>query len=269
MSLERLLKKAALAVAIPFTLFTASNSVADRHSIVRNNYRVDAEELHVGPITLSDIANFAEASFTVDESGSDYAITGNMRGLHYMYHSRMNFRVTGSKVDGNYMPSHYEMDFINDSWLSSDGASTTIIDFNYDTDRAFSYSYKVKDGVTTSLHDNRPNGVEIDDSVKDMISAIMDLRHSDLNSSQQIHTLISGRRRTYNARFQGIESIDMHGADMPCAKYRITIPAGIIDSNSYRFTFWIGSGNSRTPLKMNIRPGNNSLLALHTGTIRE
>lgn len=270
MSLENILqktKKAFIVASIPFTFLTASHqAVADRNQRVTNNYRVDAEDLGV---LISSAMNFANASFTVNESSGNYVINGSMRGMHYTYHSRLNFRVEGNKVNGRYMPRHYELNYTDDTLVSSDGTKTTIIDFDYVRDRAISYSYRVKDGQRTELYDTRPNGVSIDDNVKDMISAIMDLRYSDLNSSRQIRTIISGRVKNYNARFRGNENISIHGADMECAKYSIRMEAGVIDRYQYNFTFWIGRGNSRTPLKMNIRPGSNSLMAWHTGTIRE
>jgi len=167
------------------------------------------------------------------------------------------------------MPRHYELNHTDDTLLSSEGTKTTIVDFDYNLDRATSYSYKIDDGQRTELYDTRPDGVAIDDDVKDMISAIMDLRNSGLNSSRPIRTIISGRVKNYNARFNGNETINIHGADMECAKYSIQIESGTIDTHRYTFIFWIGRGHSRTPLKMNIRPGNDSLMAWHTGTIRE
>ena len=269
MSLEAILmkaKKSFIIASIPFTFLTASHyAVADRNQKVTNNYRVDAEHMSI----FSDIPNFASASFTVNESSGNYTIDGSMRGLHFSYHSRLNIHVEGNKVNGRYMPSHYELNYTDNTLLSSTGTKTTIIDFDYDLNRATSYSYNIDDGQRTELYDTRPNGVTIDDNVKDMISAIMDLRYSDLNSSRQIRTIISGRVKNYNARFRGNETVNIHGADMECAKYSIQIEAGVLDSNRYNFIFWIGRGNARTPLKINIRPGNDSLMAWHTGTIRE
>lgn len=272
MSLETILKKtkrAVIAAALPLALLSSVPVLAQNTRSTTNNYRVDAEKLNLGgPIFWTDIANFAEAQYTLEENGNDYVVSGTMNGLHNLYHSRMRVRTEGSKVNGRYMPRHYEMVYTDNTAVSSDGTTTTIIDFDYNTHRAYANSFKVKNGRQTELYNTRPTGVNIDNTVKDIISGVMDLRSSNLNSSMPINTIISGQRTTYNAHYEGRENTPYLGTQIPCSKFTMVIPAHVIDSNRYVFTFWITRTRSHTPLRMRIEPGKSSLLAILSGTIR-
>lgn len=272
MSLETIIqktKKAVIAAALPLALFSSMPVQAQNTRSTTNNYRVDAETLNLGgPIFWSDIPNFAEAQYTVEESGNDYVVKGSMNGLHNLYRSRMNVTVEGTKVNGKYMPRHYEMVYTDNTAASSDGTTTTRIDFDYNAHVAYANSFRVKDGRRRELYNTRPNGVTIDNTVKDMLSGIMDLRSSRLNSSMPINTIISGQRVTYNAHYEGRENTNYLGQQVPCNKFTMVIPARVIDSNRYVFTFWITQSRSHTPLRMRIQPGRSSLMALLSGTTR-
>src|SRR3989338_3030331 len=273
MSLETIIKKtkkAVIAVALSLALFSSMPVQAQNTRSVTNNYRVDAETLILGgPFSLADIPNFAEAEYTLQESGNDYVVTGSMNGLHNLYRSRMRLRVEGTRVNGKYMPRHYEMVYTDDTAVSSEGTITTIIDFDYNAHIAYANSFKVKDGRRREVYNTRPNGVSIDNTVKDMVSGIMDLRNSRLNSSMPINTIISGQRVTYNAHYEGRENTDYLGNQIPCSKFTMSIPAHVIDSNNYIFTFWITQSRSHTPLRMRIQPGRSSLIAILSGTTRQ
>lgn len=267
-SLVRRLKRAAVTVSLPLALLSSGPIFAQPSgSRVRNDYQINAEELVAGPVTLSDIPNFASANYSVLENNGRYDITGNMRGRHRFYHSRMNFHVYGEIRNNRYYPQHYEMHFTHDSAINSEGTIKTIIDFDYVNHKAFPYSRH--ETQNRMLYDFRQNGVAIDDRVKDIISGIMDFRKSDMNSSGSIRTLINGRVTEYPVTFEGNADVDFHGSPVPCAKFSMRIPKNVIDSNPYRFMFWITQSRSRTPLKIRIQPGRSTLWAIHQSTRRE
>lgn len=271
MSLEAILKKikkAAVTVSLPVALLSSGPIMAQPSgSRVTNDYRINAEELSAGPVTLTDINNFATAGYSVTENNGRYDISGNMLGRHNLYHSRMRFHVYGEVRNNRYFPQHYEMQFTHDSALNHEGTIKTIIDFDYVNHKAFPYSrHETRNRM---LYDFRPNGVVIDDNVKDIISGIMDFRNSSLNSSTSIRTLINGNVTDYPVAFEGSEQINYQGSQIPCVKYSLRIPKNVIDSNSYRFMFWITQSRSRTPMKIRIQPGRSILWALHLSTRRD
>ncbi len=272
MGLESILKrakKAAITFAFPFALLASGPILAQdsRPSRVTNTYRINAEELDGSIVTLTGIANFASARYTVNEHSGRYEITGSMRGQHSLYHSRMNFRVYGEIRDNKHFPQHYQMNFTHDSAMSHDGTTSTIIDFDYAMHRAYPYSRQVTRNRV--LYDYRENGVEIDDSVKDIISGIMDIKASGISESTAINTLVSGHRAAYAVNYDGIQNIQHNGNIISCTRFSMQIPRNVIDRNPYAFTFWITQSRSRTPLKIKIQPGRSILWALHQSTRRD